>query len=66
MSEPKSIAIDWVNNHIYWVDSGTYTISLASLDGSLRQTVVSANLDQPNDIAVDPESGCVIYLFIFC
>lgn len=57
LSEPKSIAVDWLNNHIYWVDSGTYTISLASLDGTLRQTVISANLDQPNDIAVDPEAG---------
>ncbi|GBM78386.1 hypothetical protein AVEN_234077-1, partial [Araneus ventricosus] len=55
--EPKSIAVDWVNNHIYWVDSGTDTISLATLDGTLRQTIISTSLDQPNDIAVDPEAG---------
>ncbi|CAL1298011.1 unnamed protein product [Larinioides sclopetarius] len=59
--EPKSIAVDWVNNHIYWVDSGTDTISLATLDGTLRQTIISTSLDQPNDIAVDPEAGYIYW-----
>ncbi|GIY95881.1 low-density lipoprotein receptor-related protein 2 [Caerostris extrusa] len=59
--EPKSIAVDWVNNHIYWVDAGTDTISLATLDGTLHQTIISTSLDQPNDIAVDPEAGYIYW-----
>ncbi|GFY45676.1 low-density lipoprotein receptor-related protein 1 [Trichonephila inaurata madagascariensis] len=59
--EPKSIAVDWVNNHIYWVDAGTDTISLATLDGTLKQTIISTSLDEPNDIAVDPEAGYIYW-----
>nr|XP_042899679.1 low-density lipoprotein receptor-related protein 1 isoform X4 [Parasteatoda tepidariorum] len=61
LTEPRSIAVDWVNNHIYWVDSGVDTISLATLDGTLRQTIISSDLDQPNDIAVDPEDGYIFW-----
>ncbi|XP_054720384.1 low-density lipoprotein receptor-related protein 1-like [Uloborus diversus] len=61
LAEPKSIAVDWINNHIYWVDAGTDTISLASLDGSLHQTIISTNVDQPTDIAVDPEAGFIYW-----
>ncbi|XP_035218425.1 low-density lipoprotein receptor-related protein 1-like isoform X2 [Stegodyphus dumicola] len=58
--EPKSISVDWINHHVYWVDAGLDAISLASFDGALQQTVISTNLDQPDDIALDPEDG---YMF---
>lgn len=60
LTEPRGLAVDWVGQMLYWVDAGEHSISVASLDGRLRRTLISENLDQPSDIAVDPHSG---YLF---
>ncbi|XP_037511191.1 low-density lipoprotein receptor-related protein 1 [Rhipicephalus sanguineus] len=60
LTEPRGLAVDWVGQMLYWVDAGEHSISVASLDGRLRRTLISENLDQPSDIAVDPNSG---YLF---
>lgn len=60
LTEPRGLAVDWVNQMLYWVDAGEHSISVASQDGRLRRTLISENLDQPSDIVVDPQSG---YLF---
>ncbi|CAN8029485.1 unnamed protein product, partial [Ixodes persulcatus] len=60
LTEPRGLAVDWVGQLVYWVDAGMHTLSVASLDGKLRRTLISQHLDQPNDLAVDPHSR---YLF---
>lgn len=51
--------MDWVARRLYWVDAGSDTVSVATLDGRMRHTLVSTGLDQPHDIVLDPKSGLV-------
>ncbi|XP_076313100.1 LDL receptor protein 1 isoform X3 [Tachypleus tridentatus] len=56
-SEPRGIAVDWLGGYLYFVDAGTDTISMATLDGSHLRTLVTTELDQPHDIVLDPSHG---------
>jgi low density lipoprotein receptor-related protein 5/6 len=60
--EPDGLAIDWINDWIYWSSPRHKTISMAKLDGSYHLVVVDElhKLDEPRGVAVDPLRG---YLF---
>lgn len=57
LHSPEGLAVDWVHKHIYWTDSGTKTISVATADGGRRCTLFSRDLSEPRAIAVDPLRG---------
>lgn len=57
IAEPRGLAVDWVAKRFYWVDSGLDIVSVATLEGKMRCTLVSTGLDQPHDIVLDPKSG---------
>jgi integrin beta 2 len=61
-SEPDGLAIDWINDWIYWSSPHYRTISMAKLDGSYERVIVNEGqkLDEPRGVAVDPFKG---YLF---
>lgn len=51
------LAVDWVYNHIYWADSRNKSISVAELDGRMRKSLITEDLEEPRSIAVDPIQG---------
>ena len=51
------IAVDWLYKHIYWTDTGSNKIKVASYDGQSVKTLISTGLDEPRAIALDPENG---------
>ena len=60
--EPDGLAVDYLNDWIYWASPITRMIFMAKLDGSYHRVVVneSMKLDEPRGLAVDPLRG---YLF---
>ena len=42
---------------LYWTDTGTDRIEVASIDGKARRVLVSRGLDEPTGIALDPVNG---------
>lgn len=61
----EGLAVDWINDWIYWSNTHSSTISMAKLDGTYHQVVVTesktrAFLDKIRGVAVDPLDG---YLF---
>ena len=59
---PNGLAVDYLNDWIYWSSPAYCTIFVAKLDGLYCQVVVneSMKLDEPRGLAVDPLRG---YLF---
>ncbi|TRY73318.1 hypothetical protein TCAL_01912 [Tigriopus californicus] len=61
---PEGLACDWINNNIYWADSETKRIEVASLQKSersrLRKVIIWDDIDLPRALAIAPQEG---YLF---
>ena len=58
MTTPDGLAVDYVNKLIYWTDTGTNRIEVASMDdGTHRRVLFWSALDNPRAICLDPEAG---------
>ncbi|KAM4859286.1 low-density lipoprotein receptor-related protein 2 [Thomomys bottae] len=57
---PENLAVDWINNKLYLVETKVNRIDMANLNGSQRITLITENLGHPRGIALDPTVG---YLF---
>lgn len=51
------LAVDWVNDKLYWTDAGKSRLEMANIDGSNRLILFSRNVNKPRAIVVDPASG---------
>lgn len=60
LGRPEGLACDWVNDNIYWTDSDTRRIEVASINSKVRNVIISEDIGAPRAIAVAPEDG---YLF---
>ena len=56
-SKADGMAVDWIYNHIYWIDTTHKHIKMANLDGSLGKTLIDRDLVLPRAIVVDPNAG---------
>ena len=54
---PVAVAVDWVGNNLYVVDSLGQKVDLFDIQGVYHAIVVSSNLTSPVDVALDPLSG---------
>ena len=54
---PSAIAVDWIGNNLYVVDSLGQKVNLFDMDGLYSAIVVTSNLTSPVDIALDPLMG---------
>ena len=67
MLKPEGLACDWINNKVYWTDSETKRIEVASVEKSSshdyesRRVLVWEDLDQPRSIAVAPNEGLMFW-----
>ena len=59
LATPEGIAVDWIAERIYWVESSLDQIEVARFDGSMRLTVIAGEMESPRAIAVDPRAGYV-------
>ena len=57
LKAPVGLALDWLHDRLYWTDSERDTIESCDLDGGRRAIIVYSGLDQPRDVALDPERG---------
>lgn len=54
---PVAIAVDWIGNKLYVVDSIAQKVDVLELNGRYYGIVVGSNLTNPADIALDPTRG---------
>lgn len=53
----EGLAVDWISRNMYFTDSETKTIEVASLNGLFRKVLIKSNLNNPRGIAIDPIDG---------
>lgn len=61
LESPGGVAVDWIHDLIFWTDSGTKRIDVATLDGKYRYVIISNDLDKPRAIAVHPGEATVFW-----
>lgn len=50
------LAVDWIHHLLYWTNTNTHSVSVASLDGS-QQRLLVGGLSRPTGVAVEPLVG---------
>ena len=59
LATTEGVAVDWIGENIYWVESSLDQIEVAKIDGTQRTTLIAGNMTSPRAIAVDPLEGFV-------
>ena len=57
----EGLAVDWITEHLYWVESNLDQIEVADFSGNDRLTLVSGFMDSPRAIALDPKVGLLFW-----
>jgi len=57
----EGLAVDWITEHLYWVESNLDQIEVADFNGNNRLTLVSGFMDSPRAIALDPRVGLLFW-----
>ncbi|XP_028129361.1 low-density lipoprotein receptor-related protein 6 [Diabrotica virgifera virgifera] len=58
---PDGLACDWVTNKLYWTDSETNHIEVATIEGKYRKVLFWTDIDQPRAIALVPSEGFMFW-----
>ncbi|XP_053386538.1 low-density lipoprotein receptor-related protein 1-like isoform X2 [Mercenaria mercenaria] len=61
LATTEGMAVDWVCENIYWVESSLDQIEVAKLDGSNRTTLIAGEMKSPRAIVVDPREGALFW-----
>uniref|UniRef100_A0A3B3RKV9 Uncharacterized protein n=1 Tax=Paramormyrops kingsleyae TaxID=1676925 RepID=A0A3B3RKV9_9TELE len=61
LATTEGLAVDWIADNIYWVESKLNQIEVAKLDGSMRTTLMAEGVDHPRAIALDPRFGILFW-----
>lgn len=59
LATTEGLAVDWIGEKIYWVESKLYQIEVAGINGQNRTTLIAGNMVSPRAIVLDPRYGYV-------
>lgn len=57
LATAEGLAVDWIGQNLYWVESNLDQIEVARLNGSFRRTLIAGDMESPRAIALDPRFG---------
>lgn len=57
LATPEGLAVDWITDKLYWIDSNLDQIEVAKLNGEMRTTLIAGGMEHPRAIALDPGQG---------
>ena len=57
LATTEGLAVDWVAENIYWVESNLDQIEVADLNGTNRATLIAGDMSSPRAIVLDPRVG---------
>ena len=56
VSDPRGLAVDWIGRNLYYIEGGSASVVVVNLDTRFKK-VLELDLDDPQDVVVDPLSG---------
>ena len=57
ISTPDGLAVDSTGRKLYWTDTGTNRIEVATLQGHMRKALIWDDLDKPRAITLHYDAG---------
>lgn len=57
----EGLAVDWIGQNLYWVDSNLDQIEVAQINGNYRRTLIAGDMSSPRAIALDPREGLLFW-----
>lgn len=61
LESPSGVAVDWIHDLLFWTDSGTKRVEVATLETRIRHVLVSSDIDKPRAIVVHPYHAYVYW-----
>ncbi|KDR21144.1 hypothetical protein L798_04073, partial [Zootermopsis nevadensis] len=61
LATAEGLAVDWIGQNLYWVESNLDQIEVARLNGSFRRTLIAGDMESPRAIALDPRFGLLFW-----
>ncbi|XP_065167955.1 low-density lipoprotein receptor-related protein 1 [Atheta coriaria] len=61
LATAEGLAVDWIGENLYWVESNLDQIEVAKLNGSYRRTLVASEMESPRAVALDPRDGWLFW-----
>ena len=61
LSTAEGLAVDWIGQNLYWVESNLDQIEVAKFDGAYRKTLIAGQMENPRSIALDPRLGLMFW-----
>ena len=62
LATAEGLAVDWITEHLYWVESSLDQIEVSDFSGAHRTTLTAGGMESPRAIVVDPKHGSVVLL----
>lgn len=57
----EGMAVDWIGQNLYWVESHMDQIEVAKLNGSYRRTLISGGMESPRSLVLDPREAILFW-----
>jgi len=61
LSTAEGLAVDYIGENLYWIESMLDQIEVAKFDGSCRKTLIAGSMESPRSIALDPRHGIIFW-----
>lgn len=61
LKSPEGVSVDWVGRNIFWVESGSKTVNVATLNGYFAKTLFKDDIGKPRAIINNPFSGKIYW-----
>ena len=61
LATAEGLAVDWVGENLYWVESHLNQMEVAKLNGSYRRTLIASRMERPRAISLDPRVGMLFW-----
>ncbi|XP_076077801.1 low-density lipoprotein receptor-related protein 6-like [Mytilus galloprovincialis] len=55
------MAVDWINDHIYWTDETFQSVHVSNLQGENRRTLIANAIEKPRGVAITPSERILFF-----